>query len=262
MSKVIGPTTPRMLVLKIVAAAAGVIVLVTVLLVIANAVAPTSKRAEFRLEVSKAFVQFAVITILGSLVAAAVKYVESLRERNRRVNEYWAGLFREIVTAYNGIKAVRRSLRALGFRSPETHSLSIEQVAQFQAQMASLLQSQLSLERVERELRTSPEYGAEDARRAILIVEDYIHNVIKDWEDHGFEITAGKQPNRLTPMRNMQLFLAPAEQGFHESATEPMALLEDFIGRKLGRAGSLGVRTAQPLRAPGAHDVQEPSSPS
>ncbi len=98
---------------------AGLLVLAAVLFVTALLVAPSSKRAQdqFQLEVAKAFVQLAVIAVLGGLVAALLRYVESLREENRRLYDYWASLFREVVTAYNGIKAVRRTLRAWGFKS-------------------------------------------------------------------------------------------------------------------------------------------------
>jgi len=238
----------------------GIIVLAVVLLAIARIVAPSV--GSFRLELAKAFVQLAVITLLGGAVAATLRYVESLREENRRLNEYWAGLFREVVAAYNEIKTVRRTLRAFGFRKTPAGSLSAEQAVQFWAQMTSLLQSQLSLERVERELRTSPEADATHAREAIQTVETYVHDIVKEWEDYGLEITEGVASNRLEKLEELRSFLGPADQGFRENATEPMELLEGFIRRKLGppthgksRSSGHGV-----LAVGGAPDPPDPMS--
>lgn len=251
------PTVQRALIVV------GLLLLAAVLLVTALLVAPSSKRAQeqFQLEVAKAFVQLAVIAVLGGLVAALLRYVESLREENRRLHDYWASLFREVVTAYNGIKAVRRSLRAWGFKSSSADYLSAEQVEQFRLQMNSLLTNQLSLESIGRELRTSPAADAQHARHAIRTVEKYVHDIIRDWEDHGRKITEGVPSSQLNDLQHLRSFLEPATQGFKRNATEPMELLEQFIRSKLGTPGHRESH-GPGLREFAAHRAGEEPGPS
>lgn len=214
--------------------AAGVLILVAVLVVIALLIAPSSKSADFRLELAKAFVQLAVVTVLGGLVAATVRYVESRREENRRLDEYWADLYREVVAAYNGVKAVRRTLRASGFGSHTADALSADQVEQFRMQMTSLLQSQLSLESVGRELRTRQAADTGDACKAINRVESYVHDIIEDWEVHGHKITQGASSTQLDDLERLRSFLGDTDQGFGTNARDPMERLAKFTRGKLG----------------------------
>ena len=69
-------------------------------------------------ELAKGGVQLLTIVILGGAVAAAFRSLDARRDDRRRLDEYRAAFVHELLDAYRRIKAVRRSLRASGLRSP------------------------------------------------------------------------------------------------------------------------------------------------
>ena len=114
--------------------------------------------------------------------------------------------------------------------------------------MGSLVECQLSLERVGRELRTSGPRDARDAWGAIRTAEKYVHDIVEDWEIHGVEITEGVPTSELTDLNHLQSFLGPAEQGFLENATKPMELLKDSSAHSSAPPITRGEAVAHPRR--------------
>lgn len=183
------------------------------------------------IEIAKAGTQLGILSIIGGGIAAALRRLESVREERRHLNEYCLSVLRDVTTSYNRIKAVRRILRAFGFNSGTTRPLAPDQVVEFHAQMKSLNEAQLALERLKREVRVRSNVFREhqQLQGALETVEEYVGGVLKDWEKHGIEVVAGAAPAVLTSMGQLQKFLDSSEAGFKESAANPMELLEDRI---------------------------------
>jgi len=184
---------------------------------------PSSRRPDIWFEVAKAGVQLGVVVILGGVVAAALRYLDATREDRRRLQEYRLGVFHDLLAAYTRIKAARRTLRAFGFRATVDAGLDADQVAEYRAQMRLLLHSQLSLEKVRRELATRPDLFRDTSLRdSISGPEKYVHSLVNEWEEKGVMITDGADAGRLGTLSELQAFLGPADQTFRENLSRPM----------------------------------------
>jgi hypothetical protein len=195
------------------------------------------------LEISKAGVQLGILSVIGGAFAAVLKYLESAREgrrhlaestreEHRRLNEYRLSVLRSLTISYNRIKAVRRTLPAFGFGAGTSKPLTVEQVSEFHAQMKSLNEAQLAIERLKRELQVWPDVFSESKKFTDLLgsVDEYVRPVIKDWERSGSEVLPGAAPQTLLrSMSALNAFLAPSEEGFEKGAATPMDSLENLI---------------------------------
>ena len=115
-------------------------------------------------ELGKAGVQLGVIVLGGAALTTIVrafeaerenrlKALEAERDNRRRRNEKLRG---DLLTAYDDLKSIRRTLRTSGFSSP-SGVLSAEQAAEFAKQMRALADVDLSLQRIHREIQTDPD---------------------------------------------------------------------------------------------------------
>jgi hypothetical protein len=111
-----------------------------------------------------------------------------------------------MVTAYNDIKAIRRTLRAYGFRSPESGAtLSSAQVEEFRTEMDALISAQLSLETIQREVEAQEQAFAGDAPElvdALHRAQSYVNGVIDDWETFGVKIRADMDAGEVTHLES------------------------------------------------------------
>jgi hypothetical protein len=146
--------------------------------------------------------------IAGAVVGYALRYLEAEREagrrreeaertERRRLDDYRRDLARELVEAYNDVKAVRRTLRAYGFRPPDAGmvKLTADQVTEFHEQMSSLMRAQLSLERIKREIHSERRiFGTDttDLVEKLGDAESYVNHVIGDWEKLGTRVEVGE----------------------------------------------------------------------
>jgi hypothetical protein len=187
-------------------------------------------RNQIWIEIAKTGAQLGILSIIGGGVATALRLLESLREEQRTLNQYRLSVLRDITTSYNQIKAVRRTLRAFGFKAPAS-PLSPDQVTEFRAQMKALNEAQLALERLKRELTVRPDcfYEAGQIQCELKTAERYIGHVLDDWQEHGVDIVAGVPPTVMTPMGNLQAFLRESDEGFQAGAAEPMERLQALI---------------------------------
>jgi len=116
-------------------------------LVIASLVVP-EEPPDVWPELLKAGVQIGLVGLVASGVTQMLGSARDLREYRLRI-------FNELAESYNGIKAVRRTLRGLGFRQPSAgDQVTADQADKYFDQMQSLIASQLALERINRELET------------------------------------------------------------------------------------------------------------
>jgi len=196
--------------------------------------APVS--ADFWSDVSRAGLQLATITVLGAVVTATLKFVDE----NRRRDEQRLQVFREIVTAYNQVKAVRRNLRALGILALG-NPLNTNQALELREQLMALNQAQLSLEAVKRELAESRLFqDPETVIQRLGTVERYLgETVLERWEAYGGRVWEGTDSGTL---RDVQLadFIGHKSNGyleFEENVSIPldeitMALHAELFGKR------------------------------
>ena len=193
------------------------------------------------IEIVKAGLQLGVIAIVGGGVASALRYLESLRENQlkhlesvrenqRKINDYRLDVLRGVTTSYNQIKGVRRVLRSLGFNSLAASPLAPDHVTEFHAQMKSLNDAQLTLEHIKREVRVRSDAFPVDKTLDDLLqkAEDYVRNVLHDWEKHGVNIVAGAS-RQILPMKNLKNFLGSSEEGFDEGIGSKMKEIQKRI---------------------------------
>jgi hypothetical protein len=113
------------------------------------------KRTDGALEIAKAGIELAAITILGAILAQGLKDLDHARDERRRLNEYRLTVFHGTVDAYNQVKTVRRSLRSIGVLASNDGARCGYTMTAFSAQMHDLNQAELSFERVGREIRAN-----------------------------------------------------------------------------------------------------------
>ena len=196
---------------------------------------PAAQRSDVWLEVAKAGVQLGVIAVLGGLVTLALRSVDAAREDRRRLREYRLSILHDLLASYNGIKTARRILRAFGFRMPTSGRLSAEQIAEYRAQSRSLIEIQLSLEKIVRELEARPDLFADsdDLRAALGDAGDYVHDVGKEWEENGAWLKEGVQAAKLANLRALQGFLRTRDTDFDQRVSKPIASALKTMGGQL-----------------------------
>ncbi|GAB2709201.1 hypothetical protein BKA24_002538 [Microbacterium marinum] len=187
----------------------------------------TNRPDELWLEAGKAGMQLLVLGVLGGLLtagwqrgteqrsaeraelaaqqqrdheAAARERQTDLEEHERRLqrerelHDRQLATFLQVVSAYNGVKAVRRRLKSLGFGD----SASLVEIDEWQASgfheaMMQLSEHQLVFEAIARELRETRLFGEDsDSMVADLeAIESYLNKHVDFWEKHGADVRKG-----------------------------------------------------------------------
>jgi len=218
------------------------VVFAVVLIAVSDAL--NESRAALGLEAAKIGIQLLAIVIVGGAATAGFRRLESKRDDRRRRNDFRLALLLELIEAYNRIKKVRRSLRSYGFRpnSPGARPASPDQIAAFRAQMDSLLDAQLSLERIGRQVKAQrPVFDPEDGKvvKAIGEAESYVNKVVEDWENYGDAIAAGGTEGQAwRDAVRLRLFLASVWSGggTFKELSKPVEHIEEVIeGQLLAR---------------------------
>jgi hypothetical protein len=199
-------------------------------LVVASLAVP-EKPPDIWPELLKAGVQIGLVGIVASGVTQMLGFARDLREYRLRI-------FTELADAYNGIKAVRRTLRGLGFRQPNAgDQLTAEQADKYFAEMQSLIASQLALERINRELATRSERFRFRSERAVgkqlKIVEQHVHDLIGEWEDFGPKIVKGADTKCVRDRDLLQAFLETKSPSFKRNVADPMIEVEKWLRSRL-----------------------------
>jgi len=116
--------------------------------------------------------------------------------------------------------------------------LSPEQAAGFHEQMRLLVESQLSLERIVREVTARPSWFADGAglERDIGKAEGYVNNIIAEWEEQGGEIIAGVATGRIQSLGRLQAFLGRAKADVKPGITWPLRQAGDSIVKPMEKA--------------------------
>ena len=160
-------------------------------------------------DLAKSGIQLVVISVIGGGVTAALKYLDTVRDEQRRLNEYRLSVLRTVTHSYNKLKAVRRELRALGLRSVRAEGLSSEQAGKFHVLMSSLNEAQLALEHISRELHAYPKMFSEQEtlQESLQIVREYMHD--RNWSQGHF-LTGDTRRNWLRYLQHWRRYLGTA----------------------------------------------------
>ena len=182
-------------------------------------------------ELLKAGVQIGLVGLVASGVTQMLGFARDLREYRLRI-------FTELADSYNGIKAVRRTLRGLGFRQPSAgDQLTAEQADKYFDEMQSLIASQLALERINRELATRSDRFRFRSERTVgeqvRIVEEHIHALIKEWEDYGPKIVKGAGAECVRDRILLQAFLEAKSPSFKRNVANPLIEVERWLRSRL-----------------------------
>jgi hypothetical protein len=238
--------------------------LIAVVLVAASQIIP-EKPPEVWPEVAKAGVQIGLVGLVASGVTHLLGRATAARDRDRRIEAYRLRIFGELVEAYNGIKAVRRTLRALGLREPQardpalapapsrnrrvgaaghrralrarrragegTDRLTANQADQYLSEMRSLVRSQLALESIKRELEVRVQAFPEEQflQRRVKTVEQHLGHMITEWENKGPKIVEGADVKLVHGLTLLQEFLGDKEKSFDRAVAEPMAEMQSWL---------------------------------
>jgi hypothetical protein len=130
---------------------------------------------------------------------------EATKERDRKLerNDKLRAELASLVGTYNGVKAVRRTLRSLGFdpkyaSSPpattgRAHVLTPEQARGFREQMLILNGLQLDFESKARQFGQTDFLGDDTERVVTLLggIENHLNQVLQVWEHNGSTIQEG-----------------------------------------------------------------------
>lgn len=170
---------------------------------LASGIVFSSQRADLWLELGKVGLQLLAVGIVGGALSAGWKIAEEDRAEARREAELdrerrqdfhsrQLSVFVQVVTAYNGVKAVRRALFSHGFAITRG-VLDALQAQGFHDQMARLNELQLVFEAILRELGETNLFGSDTSEivRELSGVEHHLNEVLRFWQNHGFEIRAG-----------------------------------------------------------------------
>jgi hypothetical protein len=202
--------------------------------VAASACLAPGKHEELWFEAGKAGIQLSIVTLIGALLAAGLRYLDTLRDERRKLLDARRDILRQIIAAYNDVKSVRRTLRAYGFRS-SAGTLTEAQVQEFRAQMKILNAAQLALESVGRDLSAADQTF--EASAAIITsvreVEQYVGDVIENWENSSALVRSGADAVAVTKLAALQSFLAGSKHGFEAGAARHIDYVEARIRAEL-----------------------------
>ena len=84
----------------------------------------SSRRSDIWIDLAKAGVQLGVVVVIGGVIATLLRSFDDYRDYRRREREYRLSVFHDLLGAYKGLKAARRTLRAFGFRAPASGTLT------------------------------------------------------------------------------------------------------------------------------------------
>jgi hypothetical protein len=202
---------------------------VALVLIAIGATHAQSGSGDLHFELAKAGIQLLAIVIFGGAVAAGFRSLDARRDERRRIDDYLASMADELLDAYHHIKAVRRALRAAGFRNPKLNAkVTQHQVDTLEALMAQLDDAQLRLEKLARQVEWQSElfdsYGTEISK-LLRTAEQYIRRVLRDWEHEGSGVSQGAEVAavvRRVPRISSFVGSADADEGLGRNVSKPV----------------------------------------
>lgn len=163
----------------------GVIIALTLIFIAGIAVAAvfnaiSANKDDIWSAISKAGVAIAATTVAGAVATAALKLVDEWRVRDQERRR----VFHDVVEAYNEVKSIRRTLRALGLLSTKSDPVTAEEAEDVLKIMTRLNTAQLRFEAIKKEVEQSNLFTNLDlVTKELKTVEEYINqSAISKWE--------------------------------------------------------------------------------
>ena len=214
------------------AAAAAMITLVLAVVAIGVWAVP-ARRGDLWFELAKAGIQLVVVIGLGGVVSSVLRTADVARERRKILDEHRFAIFQQLVTAYHQLKFVRRNLRMVGLRDGPD-ALRSEQVEALRAGMTTVVDVDLTLEQVYRELDARSVFDRSQEIHGYLgQLLTYISKLVEEWETHGASFWPDRQTGRVRDLVVLQAFLGSAEDDFRPNAARPMGRVEAIVREEL-----------------------------
>jgi len=184
-------------------------------------------------EVAKTGLQLCAITALGVVVTAAFRLVDARRARDQQRRQ----LFREILTAYNQVKATRRNLRALGMLDVGCRIFDGDQVKELKAEMRAVNEAQLRFEEIARSIEQTDLFRDSATIVELLrMAEEFLNKkVVEKWETEGGQISTGVGAVELGRLK-LDVFVGHKRDGsteFEDHVSTPLDKLTKTIHREL-----------------------------
>lgn len=226
-------------------------------------------------DVAGAGVGVVAVGLVGGALAFSWRAIEKRREEESFVKDKLRAEFTELIVLYNGVKSVRRGLRALGldaklhlnpetvkknvaaderYYEPEsrqgvyeleevgrTVELTRDQVAGFQEQMGRLNELQLGYEAKKRQFEQADLLG--DDRATVVAkfkeIESWLNRLLGPWEGRGWNIREGTKLIEVAPC------VQPLVRRLHfrQHFTAPMRDITDVFNSHLFGAPRANARS-------------------
>lgn len=177
-----------------VAAVAGAVVALAVFGLVLALVDP-ARRSDLLFELAKSAIGVLPLAFFGVIVADMIRRRDTAqahrredeghqRDHGRALDEYRRGFRADVIGAYNDLKAARRVLRGAGLAPPWRLPFTSETIGTLDQQFHLLIRTQLTFERLKREMQASSADFTEAAaiREQVTILEKYVNEKIKEWE--------------------------------------------------------------------------------
>jgi hypothetical protein len=202
---------------------------------------PSKAKDDLWWSLSRAGVGIAITTVAGAVATGAFQLVDERRGRDQERRR----VFREVVEAYNQVKATRRRMRALGLLN-RSDPLLAEEAQELRSIMAMLSDAQLRFEAMAREVDQSDLFAQKDkdvVTTGLGEVVNYIRDsVLKKWEYHGARVQAKAYPSVLKDLE-LQGFIAHESRTFENIVCKPLdslteVLCEELFGKSRGPSGA------------------------
>jgi hypothetical protein len=209
------------------------------LFLIAVALAVANDRDALWVELGKQGMQLLLLAVIGGAVGLAYKSFEQRRESERRERDYRLGLFHDLVGAYTGVKAARRTLRALGFQKPTASALSAAQADGYRRQMEAINAHQLAIETINFELKERDRVFDEATNRIgdqLERGEEYLQDLIREWECDGVEIKEAATCEVAVRFPLLHKFLADNSVAFGPCFAAPVQEAWRTMSKRLDEA--------------------------
>lgn len=158
-------------------------------------------------------VQLLFVTGVGALFAYLARSIDVFRQDARRDEAARLETVRRAATAYNKVKAVRRTLHAIGIDPDRLRPPADAERARFFGEMVALNNAQLELEMAKREARIrSGAFGDPSAlAERIDLMERYVNEIVNEWENAAPDANPW-DPATLDRMRALKGFLGHPDQ--------------------------------------------------
>jgi hypothetical protein len=195
------------------------------------------READIWVEIAKACIQLVVVVGLGGIVGLVLRSVDEKRDQRRARDERRFAIFQQLVAAYHRLKFVRRNLRTVGLRRPGPERLRPEQLAALREGLTSIVEIDLTLEQVYRELDARSAFSDRDSIHEQLgRLLQYVSGLVEEWEIHSGGFWDDHQSVRVGDLPKLQAFLGPAKDDFRPNAADPMGRVEWIVRGELPNA--------------------------